>query len=180
MLIRSIDLVLENCEVITIEGKYIGDFYLGDIRQEIARMACNHIGIEEICHSFHMEIHKDASKDVDSFGRKINVFKRLQEYNDITQVTIRLYDQYAEEPEDDIEKQYLLHWGGDSEYENEYQKSFVANTGWLYLVVEKDKTIADVFDLDSINDAEHADFVASMCDIGDKYYAEMLERYKVD
>lgn len=180
MLIRSVDLVLEDCEVITIEGKYIGDFYLGDIRQEIARMACNHIGIEEICHSFRMEIHKDADKDDEWFGSKRNVFKRLQEYDDITLVTVRLYDQYAEEPEEDIEKHYLLHWDGDSEYENENQKSFVANTGWLYLVVEKDKTIADAFDLDLINDEEHADFVASMFDIGDKYYAEMLERHKGD
>jgi hypothetical protein len=178
MLIRSVDLVLENCEVLTIEGKYIGDFYLGDIRQKIARMACNHIGMEEICHSFYMEIHKDASKDVDCFGIKTNVFERLQAYSDITQVTVRLYDQYAEEPEEDVEKRYLLHWGGDSEYENEYQKSLVADTGWLYIVVEKDKSIEDVFDLDSINDAEHADFIASMYDIGDKYYAEMLERHK--
>lgn len=178
MLIRSVDLVLENCEVITIEGKYIGDFYLGDIRQEIARMACNHIGIEEICHSFYMEIHKDASKNVCSLDTATNIFKRLRAYSDITGVTVRLYDQYAEEPEEDIEKHYLLHWGGDSEYENEYQKSLVANTGWLYLVVEKDKTIADVFDLDLINDEEHAEFVASMYDIGDKYYAEMLDRHK--
>lgn len=170
MLIRSIDLVLENCEVVTIEGKHIGDFYLGDIRQEIARMACNHIGMEEICHSFYIEIHKDANKD--------NAFKRLQTYNDITQVTVCLYDQYAEDPEEAIEKHYLLHWNEDSEYENEYQKSLIADTGWLYLVVEKDKTIEDVFDLDAINDAEHADFVASMYDIGDKYYAEMLDRHK--
>ena len=178
MLIRSVDLVLENCEVVTIEGKYIGDFYLGDIRQEIARTACNHIGMSEICYSFYMEIHKDANEDFDSFGTKQNTFKRLQAYNDITQVTVRLYDQYAEEPEEDIEKHYLLHWGGDSEYENDYQKSLVADTGWLYLVVEKDKAIKDVFDLDSINDPEHADFVASMYDIGDRYYAEMLERYE--
>ena len=181
MLIRSIDLVLENCEVVTIEGKYIGNFYLGDIKQEIARMACNHIGMEEICYSFYVELHKDASKDYCPFGietEKTNAFKRLQAYNDITQVTVRLYNQYAEEQEEDIEKHYLVHWTGDSEYENDSQKSYLADTGWLYLVIDENNQIEDVFDIESINDAEHADFVASMYDIGDKYYEEMQKRHR--
>lgn len=181
MLIKTIEFVFENCEGIIIDGKYVGNIYIGDIKTEIARMACNHIGMEEICYSFYIELHKDADKEYNPFGDtndKQTTFKRFLAYNDITQINVILYDQYAETEEEkkEIKKVYLLHWTGDSEMENASQKVYKAKTDWLYIVVDENKSIEDTFDLETIDDAEHADFVASMYDIGDKYFAESEQR----
>lgn len=181
MLIRKLELTLENCEVITIDGKYIGHFYAGDIRKEIARMACNWIGVEEICHSFCVEIHKDADKEYDQFGVESwpsATFKRLTEYNDITGITIYLYDQYDEENGNDESKDasyhYLVHWGGDDDNncENPLQSSKIAKTGWLYITIGEDMKMEEIFPSEDVDDEDHADFSASMMDIGDKYWAE--------
>ena len=178
MLIRNLELVLENCEVVKIDGKYIGDFYAGDIRKEIARMACNYIGMEEICHSFYVEIHADANKKYAPFGDQeweTKAFERLLQYNDITAITVRLYDQYDEDAKTDESKDtvchYLIHWVGDDDYENPAQKSKVAKTGWFYLVVDEKRELEDVFSSEMVDDEEYADFHASMMDIGDKYWA---------
>lgn len=185
MLIRKLEFVLENCEVVRIDGKYIGDFYAGDIKKEISRMACNHIGMEEICHSFYVEIHKDANKKYAPFGDiewKTLAFERLTQYNDITSVIIHLYDQYDEEAREDESKDtvynYLIHWVGDDDYENPAQKSKIAKTGWFYLVIDEKSELEDVFPNDIVDDEEHADFHASMLDIGDKYWAEAEARSK--
>jgi hypothetical protein len=188
MLIRKLEFGLENCEVITIDGKYIGDFYAGDIKKEIARMACNHIGMEEICHSFYVEVHKEANKTYSPFGIEKDrtlAFDRLIKWNDITDITIHLYDQYNKETRDDESKDtvyhYLIHWVGDDDYENPAQKSKIAKTGWFYLVVDKTKTLEDVFPDEMVDDEEYADLHASMMDIGDKYFAEhqdLLKRNK--
>ena len=41
--VKSIDIVLENCEVYTFHREDIGDFEISDIREEIFRCACNAI-----------------------------------------------------------------------------------------------------------------------------------------
>lgn len=187
MLIRKLELVLENCEVVKVDGKYIGNFYAGDIKKEIARMACNHIDMMEICHSFYVEIHKDANKRYESFGDKdwkTLAFDRLTKYNDITSVIIHLYDQYDEDAREDESKDtvynYLIHWVGDDDCENPAQKSKIAKTGWLYLVIGENVKMEETFPDEEVDDEEYADFHASMLDIGDKYCAEheeMLKRY---
>jgi hypothetical protein len=182
MLIRKLELVLENCEVVTIDGKYIGQFFAGEIKKSISRMGCNHIGIMDICYEFGVEIHKDANKKYAPFGDEkweTLAFDRLTQYNDITSVTIHLYDQYNEETRDDTSKDtvehYYVHWEGDSDYENDVQHSKIANTGWFYMVIGKDLNLEDVFPSEEVDDEEYADFHASMLDIGDKYWAEHEE-----
>ena len=44
MRLKYIELTLENCEVVTIDGKYIGDFLVDDISTSISRLACNWVG----------------------------------------------------------------------------------------------------------------------------------------
>lgn len=179
MLIRKIELGLENCDVITIDGKYIGAFYAGDIRKQIARMACNYVDIAEICHEFYLEVHKDANKKHFELGCEefeTTVFERLQMHNDICSITVYLYDECNNETCDDESKDtvyhYLLSWGGDSDYVNAYQYSKVSKEGWLYIVVGEKMDINEVFPNEECDDEEMMDSYAAMLDIGDKYYAE--------
>ena len=179
MLIRRLEFVLENCEIIRIDGKYIGHFYAGDIKKEIARNACNDISMNEICHSFCVEIHRDANKKYAPFGNEeweTLAFDRLQQYADITSVIIRLYNQYDEENKDDESKDtvydYLIHWGGDDDYINPLQKSKVAKTGWFYLAIGEEMNLDEIFPDEEMNDEEYADHRAAMMDIGDKYWEE--------
>lgn len=185
MLIRKLELVLENCEVVTIDGKYIGDFHIGDIRKELSRMACNHIDLMEVCHDFCLEIHKDANKRYAPFGDEKSstlTFDRLMQYNDITSIIVHLYDQYNEETKNDESKDqvehYYVQWEGESDYENDVQHSKVAKTGWFYMTIGKDVNLEDMFQADEVDDAEYADFHASMMDIGDKYWTEHEEMLK--
>jgi hypothetical protein len=39
----SINIILENCENISVAADYIGELYVGEITEEIARIACNAI-----------------------------------------------------------------------------------------------------------------------------------------
>ena len=181
MLIRKIELGLENCETITIDGKYIGHFYAGDIKKEIARVACNDNSMHEICHSFCIEIHKDANKKYAPFGIEKDetlTFNRLMEWNDITDITIHLYDQYDEDARNDDTKdtvyQYLLHWG-DDEYINPLQSSKIATTGWLYITVGETMKMEEIFPDEEVDDEDYSGHRAAMMDIGDKYFAKHEE-----
>ena len=60
MRIKYIELTLENCEVVTIDGKYIGDFLVDDISTSISRLACNWVGKVDWAGLVAIEIHKDA------------------------------------------------------------------------------------------------------------------------
>ena len=43
MKLKNITLVFENCDSITIDGKYVGEFIVDDIHTSIERIACNAI-----------------------------------------------------------------------------------------------------------------------------------------
>ena len=173
MKLKNITFVLENCDCITIDGKYIGDFLVEDIRTSIQRIACNAIMKMDIVHTFAIEIHKDANKERCPFGfeeDKELTFDRLA-YDDVTQIEFELVDDYVEEGQEPIIEHYhyFIHWVGDSDYTNEAQKSYISNVGNLYMVIADGKTIENFFYKEQIDDDDHMEFVYSMYDIGDKY-----------
>ena len=172
MKLKEITLVLENCELITIDGKYVGDFLVEDIRTSIQRIACNAIDKMDVAYTFAIEIHKDANKLNSQFDRK-PIFDRLTSWDDITSIQFELFQDYVEEGQEPIVEHYdyYIHWTGDSDQENDSQKSCISDVGNLYIVVADGKGIEDFFDKEAINDKEHMDFHCSMYDIGDEYSA---------
>ena len=178
MLIRKIKFVLENCEIITIDGKYIGSFCADDIRKKLARFAANHVSMYDFCHAFSIEIHKDANKEHSLIhkpdGSKAGIFDRLMKYDDITGVEIYLYNQYDENERNDTLNdtvhKYAIAWGGDSRDNNAWQHSKIADTGWFYMVIGKDMNLEETFPSETFNDKEYADHRASIFVIGDKYW----------
>ena len=176
MKLKEITFILENCDSITIDGKYVGDFLVEDIRTSVSRIACNAINKMDIAYTFAIEIHKDANKERYPFGfieDKELTFNRLVAYDDITSIDFKLIEDYVEEGQEPIIEHYhyYIHWTGESDYVNESQKSYISNVGNLYIVIADGKNIEDFFDKEAIDDEEEMDFHCSMCDIGDKYSA---------
>ena len=82
MKIKEITFTFENCDQITIEGKYIGEFLVADIHTSIERIACNAIEKIDRADVISIEIHSDANKERYPFDQpqlqKETVFERLK------------------------------------------------------------------------------------------------------
>lgn len=160
--IKKIEIILENCEVVTVEGKHIGDFSCNNIEYSINRMGYNYIGETYTCKDFSMSIHKDCAlndKEEWSFGTldgKRNPLKRINDYKDIASI----YIYFTNDKKD--AKQIYVEWGGDNECINEYQKSYINRLGDLFIVISKDLKLEDVFDLEEIEDEDFMGFTWDM------------------
>ena len=175
MKLKEITFTLENCDYITINGKYIGDFLVDEINTSIQRIAVNAIEQMDVANVVAIEIHKDANKERYHFLQtgwedgKHMTFDRLIEYDDITRIEFKL---------DDKSYGYYVNWVGDSDYENEAQSIYISKDGHLYLIIAKDKVVSDFFNMNEIDDSEYMDFHFDMLDVGDVYGDP--NRYKID
>lgn len=160
MKLKEIEFQFENCEYVTINGKYVGDFLVDDIKKSFARLAANAINPLEECGTFVVELSDDANKianivnssDWGSF--RDDVFSRIEQYADITGLRFVLVDY------DGIEHEYsyMPVWE-DKDHngmENLYQKSYISKNGFMYIVIGKDIDIKDLPMYDYIDDAEYA------------------------
>lgn len=161
MRLKNIRFIFENCDVITIDGKYIGNFLIDDIRTTIGRSAVNFIGKMETAYTIVIEIHKDANKERHALGLpELNqlTFDRFTKWNDITAVEFELEEQYVEDGQaPKVEYyHYYTNWVGDNEYENDAQSAYISENGDLYLVIDKNKQIRDYFDYEEIDDEKYS------------------------
>lgn len=171
MKLDKVSFVLENCEIIEVDGKYIGDIQCKDIKEEFIRNACNSFDLIKYCNSFCIEIHNNANKEEYPFGiqdesLKFKVFDRLNNQKDITQIKLFWHDTYYKDGKG-FAKQlepitYYLNWTGDSDYINESQKTYISECGNLYIVVDENKSIENCFILEDINNNDTMKFRFSM------------------
>lgn len=184
MKLKKITLVFENCDAVTIDGKYIGYFLVDDICTSIKRIACNAIERVDIANTFAIEIHKDANKERYQFDQtdyedfKQMTFDRIGNCRDITSIQFELIEDYVEEGQvPRVEHyDYYVDWTGESEYKNNAQTNYLSKCGNLYIVISGGKKIDDFFDFKEINDEQFMDFNFSMLDVGDEYGSP--DRYK--
>ncbi len=186
--IKEITFTFENCEMITIPGKYIGSFCVDDVRKSVERVAMNAICEMDVCHSFCVEIHKDANVEYRACGHESNPvrkFDRFLEWNDITQIEFSLVSDEtyfeleqcdASVPEDagwEKKFSYFLDWGGGvgGECVNPYQKTVISGGGWLYIVVDKNHSMEDFFPEEEINDPSYMQAEEEFLDIGDENWS---------
>lgn len=147
MKLKELELQFENCEYVTINGKYVGDFLVEDIKKSFARLAVNAINPIEECGTFMIELSDDAnnianivsSSDWGSF--RDNVFDRIEQYADITGFRFVLIDGDGVEHE----YSYVPVWESKdhNDIENLYQKSYISKNGFMYIVIGKDINIKD-------------------------------------
>ena len=186
MIIKQIDFVLENCDVISIPGYYIGFIDINDIKTSISRIACNCVMEMRICNDFAIEIHRDANKkyspfDIDDPERITSTFDRFTKWRDITSIELTLTDNecYEENFDEHLEKHTIyLHWSGDNDYENLGQQCYINKSGDLYITVnDGKKSMYEIFD-EFIDDPETVDIHFEFMDIGDANHKDFVERMK--
>lgn len=166
MVLEKVEFVFENCERITIEGKYISDFYLGDIYTEFARIACNSIEKLDMVKTVAIGIHKGAEdKEYAPFGEKDwkkSNFQRFLQYNDITHICFIM---------DGEKYSYSVEWNEDDAWdqENSRQTCYLSRLGHLYIVVSdnpEEDLKTKYFPYEDINSKEYIDFHMDICDVG--------------
>lgn len=168
MKLKSITFIFENCDTITIDGKYVGHFVVDNIKKSILRIAMNAIDKIDSAHTFVIEIHKNANVERFPFNNeklesKETVFKRLS-LGDITHIEFELIDRVEKEV---CSFRYVVDWkDSQSEYINAFQKSYVSDPGHLYIVIEEKGKIEKYFDLEQLNDEAYMDFHFGMMDVG--------------
>lgn len=165
MNLKSITFGFENCEVLTIDGKCVGEFLVDNITKYFARIACNSIDKVEVANTFAIEISTSANESYCPFGMKelcgpTTKFGRLLQYNDITSIDFTLQD-----GETETTYSYWLYWREGNECLNVAQYTHLSTLGNLYIVVSKDKKFEDFFDEKRINDKHSVKFNFDMCNI---------------
>ena len=164
MRLRYIELTLENCEVVTIDGKYIGDYLVDDISTSISRLACNWVGKVDWAGLVAIEIHKDAGEEYYFLdGRKGNKFSRLTTWNDITHIDICLEEDVGDDSATSQTYSYAIDWDDSNDGENKNQESYISDLGNLYIYINSKKSannkgIFDFFDKEAINDKDYSHF----------------------
>ena len=166
MKLKYIKFVFENCDSIKIEGKYIGDFLVDNLKTSIKRIACNSIDKIDIAKTVVIEVHRTANQERYQFEQdyikdfKQMTFDRFKEYRDITSIQFELEENYVEEGQVPRKEyyDYYIDWTGDSEYKNESQKTYLSKKGNLYIVIADGSDIEEFFDLEEIEDEDYMDF----------------------
>lgn len=152
MKLDYLDLILENCEVIHIDGKYICFFKADDIQTSFYGIGSWTIK-QETVRSFCVELHPKANTIHYPLGvkdRETTTFARLKKYPDITHIEFVL---------DGQKYYYAVDWDGIDGQDNIYQTTYESELGFLYIKVEKDKSILDFFTEDYIKNANEINHI---------------------
>lgn len=139
--VKSIELVLENCEALAFQSKDVGVFSMVGVTRKIGRIAINSISETEHADEVLLEL-RNTSNTLDAYTTTWSdneelPFDRIQKYADITSIVVGY--------EDGSEDQFYVDWNGASEYSNEYQTCGVDRFGNLYLVISRTRNVNDVF-----------------------------------
>lgn len=157
--LKYVDLILENCEVVKVDRKFIGDFHLGEINTSISRNASNSISKKVSCEEFIIQINRDMNKEehnqytFSQIDQKTNPIKRLMKFQDITAVEITY--------KDDSSEIIYIKWHLEDENNNRFQKSKLNNFGDLYIVISENQEFEDVYG-DEFNNEEKVNFAWDM------------------
>ena len=162
--LKSLEIIFENCEHVTIPANMIGDIHMGGTKYILNRVAANAIGGYNLITEFYIELFKTADKIYHPFGIESDensILTRISEFNDITGIDIEYEDGTVEE--------YLVDYDEKDDSlgsPNKNQKTYVSHLGNVYVVIQKDKKIEDFFDLEKINDEEKIKYLEDCYDIG--------------
>lgn len=167
MNLDKIAFVLENCDVIEVPGKYVGECWAEITKTRIGRIASNAYGEEQICESFVLELYRGAERvrhpfDDPSILKTHTVFERLS-FGDITSICMTV---------DGVEKRFTVPWRSDDGVENRYQISKVGKSGHLYITISEKSIFDEVFPADIIDDLAANDLLMRLYGRGKAFQEE--------
>lgn len=141
----SIEIVLENCECYEFPATDLGYFVLSEITTSIGRCGMNVVSKDQYVGNVVMEIfdnHRIQKDDFDA-NKDIDVFKRIHDDPDITQLCLHYID--------GTQETLFVEWRLEK-YNNSNQTSYINDLGWLYLVISSKKDVYEEFPMEDYND----------------------------
>lgn len=148
MTLNKIRFILDNCDVIEIDGKYIKNILIDNINKKFCQFS-NSFEEIETCNLFFIEISKEANIEYSQLGikkDKIKKFKRLL-CNDITSIQFTV-------KENNKMYRYFVKWSNKNDTQNEYSQTYISELGNCYILIDELKTLEEFVDFDLINDKE--------------------------
>lgn len=141
-----------NGETWTINRRLIGDLWIKQITTSFGRI--NGSEFQEIhpCDSLRIEILPEAdhvmSEDINLGGLELGMFERVKKYSDIELMDILYKD--SEHPKSDVivttDRVYFPYNPIDVDgNDNEYQSSTIDEEGHLFIVIDPNKTVKDLY-----------------------------------
>lgn len=150
----SMELIFENCESMVIPKTAIGYLSVEGIHTRVAKIAMNSISKYTVADEIAMEILKCVDdEEYHPFGiadETQSRLKRMSAYDDITAVCLK----YEDGSEDTFYVDYDEEHEGALGSPNVNQKTYVSLLKNVYIVISKDKDIADFFDTEELDDPE--------------------------
>lgn len=141
--VKSVEFILENCEALEFEARYIDSMVFEGFNRKIGRVAMNSIrSMESVDHvSIRVLAEADHSNQfIVCFDEEdTSPFKRVMKYSDITSFVINY--------EDGSEEQLHVDWCESDEYVNRFQSNEIASNGDLLVVVSRNKSVDTEFDV---------------------------------
>lgn len=178
--VKSISFIHENCDVVEVTAEHIGHINISDISPVIQRVACNSISKSMVANSVAIEIFKEGIAECldDAFrcGQKETKKDRLTSYDDIVAITVNYED-------GDMETYYVDYDDGSGDtQENMNQETYCSSLANLYIVIGKNKTIGNYFDMAGIEDEEYVNYRKGGCGTGGERHSisdgDVIEFYR--
>ena len=144
MKLKYITFIFENCDSITIDGKYVGDFLVDDIKTSVKKEDVNSVGKQETAYTFAIEIFKEANQDYYQLENanmsdcKQKVFDRFT-CGDIASIEFELEASCAESKKQAKTEHYFY------QLRQQSQQSFMDGRGTLYIVISETESLEMLF-----------------------------------
>ena len=144
--------VFRNGETWTINRRLIGDLWIKQVTTSFGRI--NGSEFQEIhpCESLRIEVFPEAdhvmSEDINLGGLELGMFERVKKYSDIELMDILYLD--SDHPKSDVivstDRVYFPYSPVDEDgNDNKYQSSAIGTHGHLYIVIDPEKTVEDIY-----------------------------------
>lgn len=148
----GLKLIFRNGETWTIDRENIGDLWIKQVTTSYGRIGNG--GFQEIhpCESLRIEISPEAdhvqSTDINLGGIEAGMFNRVKKYQDIEMMDIMYQDE--DHPKSDVivqcDRIYFPYLAMDTDgNDNKYQSSHISNDNKLYIVIDADKQVEDIY-----------------------------------
>ena len=130
--LKSVEIVFENCEVITVNSSDVEDLHLiwdkGDLQKDVSSNKLNKVFYLD---SAIIKIKNSGNLECEWAGCLNTSFKRILAYNDITQMYLKY--------EDGSEDAFYVQWPETDEEENSKQQVILQDDGLLILISPVDR-----------------------------------------
>lgn len=149
---RALKFIFRNGETWTVEREHIGDLWIKQVTTSFGRIGEDEFQEIHPCESLKIEIDKEAdhvrSSDINLGGLEAGMFNRVKQHQDIEMMDILYRDRVNGKVRTIVEKDriYFPYKALDMDgCDNAYQSSMVYNDEKLFIVIDPEKSVEEVY-----------------------------------